>query len=158
MKKNDLSKYSNDITDVEYYFSEQFDIKLNQEIYDLFTDCGSPDKGLFKPLHFFNLLYYQLEYIKANKSKPISVVKHLKQIPISDIQREFLFIYIHNILFQLSRKNKNNSRSNSDNNIILDKELDNMADRIYREKQMLEIRLNPEAIEIEVEKYNVTLF
>jgi hypothetical protein len=43
------------------------------------------------PLHFFNLLFRQIDELKDHLTKPIDFVAKLKAIPLSDIQRHTLF-------------------------------------------------------------------
>lgn len=78
--------------ELESYLTEE----LNLKIYNDLTD--GDDVGLFEPLEFFNLFYAQYESIKANKLKPLTVIKSLKRLNLTDQQQYFLFYYLSELI------------------------------------------------------------
>lgn len=80
-------------TDIEEYLNDN----LNITIYNDLTDFGRME-SLFDPLGFFNLLYEQLEIVRANKHKPLSVRKHFQNIKISQDELYSLLVWLTEIL------------------------------------------------------------
>ena len=99
-------------TDIEAYLNNDFNI----QIYDVLTNEKSKHwegwHGTFEPFEFFNLLYREFEFVKANKAKPLTVVKHLQKLEIkgdkkhpAKYKRYFFLWYLH-----LLRDENNNEK------------------------------------------------
>jgi hypothetical protein len=70
--------------------------KLNLDIY---TDLTEGDwANVFEPLEFFHLLYTQFEFVKNNKSKPLSVVKSINELSLNDTQKNALLYYLEDVI------------------------------------------------------------
>lgn len=71
---------------------------INRWNYDIYEQlCGvnnDVNKDLFEPLEFFRLLYIQLDFVKANKAKPLFVSRNLKKLPLTNKQLDFICLKI----------------------------------------------------------------
>jgi hypothetical protein len=62
-------QYSNEeIEELDDYLATGFNYAIYNELCSIDNDCY---KDLFEPLEFFRLLYFQIDFIKANKTKPL---------------------------------------------------------------------------------------
>jgi hypothetical protein len=87
-------KMPNEGESVESYLTNDF----NLEIYESLTD--GDNTGMFEPLEFFKLLYAQYEAVKASKSKPLTVVKKISQLKLTDEQRYCLLDYMSSLIYK----------------------------------------------------------
>jgi hypothetical protein len=122
-------KGQNSDEQLESYLTNDFHL----EIYEELTDGDRV--GLFEPLEFFDLLYSQYKSVKDNKTKPLTVIKTLKQLKLTDKQRHCLFYYL-NALIQ---------KVNSSGGEGRDKQLEICASFIEKEIYNLEEVLADEA-------------
>jgi len=129
-------------TDIDEYLNDDF----NKEIFFNLTE-SEDSKGIFEPLEFLNLLYEQVEIIKANKEKPSAVVKHLLGLELDKTKLCYL-------LFCLEvRITKASNIAYGDNETYF--KLKNCVDFIKRERKKLEAKLHtiPDGFENNLEEY-----
>ena len=80
-------------TDINAFLSSDNPLnKFNQEILDTLTDKRNNSHGLFEPLLFFNMLYNEFAFIKANKHDGGVVIAHLQELNLGFKQNEY-FLY-----------------------------------------------------------------
>ncbi len=115
--------------ELESYLTDDF----NVEIYDELIEGN--EQGLFEPLEFFRLLYAQHEFVKANKAKPLTVIKHLTGLKLTDDQKWFLLDRLSSLF---RKENHIIYPSNETGYIALDKQLEVCCDRINKEISKLE--------------------
>lgn len=114
-------------TDVEEFLNHDFNI----EIFEHLTE-DPLWQNLFDPLTFFNLFYTELDFILANKHKPLTVTNRLLALPLSDLQRLYLLWRMSDCLMEIEEEAQG------------DKELDILGtDFIFREYEKLKSRLFP---------------
>lgn len=89
MRKPKFKKKEN----VQDYFNDYRNIARHKFL----TEDGEL-KGIFDPIFFLNLLHEQFEIVKINKDKPLSVVQHLQQLKLNDIQLYFLLSELLNMI------------------------------------------------------------
>jgi hypothetical protein len=129
-------------TDIDEYLNDDF----NKEIFFYLTE-SEDRKRIFEPLEFLNLLYEQIEIIKANKEKPNAVVKHLLGLKLDKTK-------LYCLLFCLEvRIIKASNIAYGDNETYF--KLNNCVDFIKRERKKLEAKLHtiPDGFENNLEEY-----
>jgi len=121
-------KGQNQDEELDNYLTNDFNIGVYEE---LTSDSEEP----FEPLEFFNLLYAQYEFVKNNKAKPLTVVKHLKRLNLNDDQKSCLFYYLCELI-----ENENPGREEFDKQMeiccgFIQKEVDRLIEKLRAEKR-----------------------
>ena len=129
-------------TDIDEYLNDDF----NKEIFFNLTE-SEDSKGIFEPLEFLNLLYEQVEIIKANKEKPSAVVKHLLGLELDKTKLCYLLLCLE------VRITKASNTAYEDNETYF--KLKTCVDFIERERKKLEAKLHtiPDGFENNLEEY-----
>ncbi len=129
-------------TDIDEYFNDDF----NKEIFFNLTE-SEDSKRIFEPLEFLNLLYEQVEIVKANKEKPIAVVNHLLGLKLNKTKLCYLLFCLE------ARIIKASNIACGDNETYF--KLKTCVDFIERERKKLEAKLHtiPDGFEDTLEQY-----
>ena len=129
-------------TDIDEYLNDDF----NKEIFFNLTE-SEDGKGIFEPLEFLNLLYEQVEIIKANKEKHSAVVKHLLGLELDKTKLYYLLLCLE------VRVIKASNTAYEDNETYF--KLNTCVDFIKREREKLEAKLHtiPDGFENNLEEY-----
>ena len=98
-------------TDIEEYLSIEKSNHLYSYNYNLFLRLTEDNelKERFNPLEFFNLLYENIEIVKANKAKPHKVINHLlnlftdKFVLIIFLKQLNIFFIFKNYIYKTGR-------------------------------------------------------
>lgn len=115
-------------SDIEEYLNNDFNLEIFEELTE------SEDwRGIFKPLEFLNLLYEQFEIVKANKEKPLSVVKHIHGLGLEPMKLYYLLYYLKWHIYKYSGSKKE----------LKDKQLGICKGFIEKECEKLEAELFP---------------
>lgn len=86
MKKKKLN--DEELRELDNYLLDEF----NETIYSELTKTDYV--GYFEPLDFFRLFYSQIAFIEKNKTKPSLIIETLKELDLSDEQKEILLDYL----------------------------------------------------------------
>jgi len=148
MKKVDFTPK----TDIEEYLNNDFNI----QIYENLTEDDDL-KGIFEPLEYLNLLNEQFEIVKANKEKPLSVVKHLLGLNLNETQLHYLLYDLRSIIYNYSGDN----REPKDRQLIIcrefiEKEYDKLESKLYpktENEHEPENKYDFEKVRYEIENY-----
>lgn len=134
-------------TDIDEYLNDDF----NKEIFFNLTE-SEDRKGIFEPLEFLNLLYEQVEIIKANKEKPSAVVKHLLGLELDKTKLYYLLLCLEVRIIKAS------NIAYGDNETYF--KLTTCVDFIKRERKKLEAKLHtiPDGFENNLEEYLKELY
>jgi len=84
------------------------------EIYEKLTNKDSEYFGLFEPLEFCQAMLLTVQMIEANKTKPLTISKHLKseltllngEKPLTDEQRYFFYEYVLDFFVNVRREDE----------------------------------------------------
>jgi hypothetical protein len=117
--------------ELESYLTDEF----NLGIYGDLTD--GDDVGLFEPAEFFKLFYAQYDFIKASKSKPLTVVKSLKKLNLSDRQKYFLFYFLSELIDK-TNKGKGGDPQLDICRTLIRKEFDRLDHELYESPEEAE--------------------
>ena len=85
-------KEQDETEELEAYLSDEF----NLAVYEDLTE--GDDAEVFEPLEFFKLLYSQYEFVRANKEKPLTVVKSLRKLKLTEEQLYVLLYWLCDLI------------------------------------------------------------
>jgi hypothetical protein len=140
-------------TDIDEYLNDDF----NKKIFFNLTE-SEDSKGIFEPLEFLNLLYEQVEIIKANKEKPSAVVNHLLGLELDKTKLCYLLFCLEVRIIKASNTayEDNETYFKLKNCVdFIKREREKCVDFIKREREKLEAKLHtiPDGFENILEEY-----
>lgn len=92
-----------ELEELDGYLNDEWNHNIYEEL------CGeeyNDYEDLFEPLEFFHLIYSQIEFVKANKAKPLFVARNLKKLSFTDKQLDFLYSKIESYFYKKREDDK----------------------------------------------------